>query len=60
MPTCHCGWVGKVVASDGLPVGVDVLPQQHAEHVVQALTDAGYAVVQLPGVVVETEDEHTQ
>ena len=29
-------------------------------HVVQALTDAGYAVVQLPGVVVETEDEHTQ
>lgn len=24
MPTCYCGWVGKVVASDGLPVGVDV------------------------------------
>ena len=26
----------------------------------RGLTDAGYAVVQLPGVVVETEDEHTQ
>ena len=24
VPTCYCGWVGKVVASDGLPVGVDV------------------------------------